>query len=77
MRVHAEGRVGVWPGGSAGARLWRLTLEWLREPMANSGVASLEAIDRVIALCDDPRLQLMSPMTVAAWGRRPLEMAAA
>jgi hypothetical protein len=48
----------------------------LREPIASSGLAAPDEVDRVIALSDHPHPQLMSPMTVAAWGRRPPEMAA-
>ena len=72
-RVRAEGRVGIWRGGSDAGHLWRLTLEQLREPMATSSPVSSDEVEQVIALCDDPRVQLMSPVTMAAWGRRPLQ----
>jgi len=65
--------VGIWRGGSAAGHVWRLTLEQLREPMATSSPVSSDEVDQVIALCDDPRVQLMSPVTMAAWGRRPLQ----
>jgi SAM-dependent methyltransferase len=74
-RVRVEGRVGIWRAGSGAGHLWRLTLEQLREPVATSGPEGSDEIDRVIASCDDPRMQLMSPVTMAAWGRRPLEAA--
>jgi SAM-dependent methyltransferase len=76
-RVRAEGRVGMWRGGTAGGRLLRLTLERVREPLAASGLVSSEEVVGVIELCDDPRLLLISPVTMAAWGRRPLEAGAA
>ena len=70
-RVRAEGRVGIWRGGGAGGRLWRSTLDQYREVLTNSGLVNQEDIDSVIGLCDEPCLQLMSPVTMAAWGRRP------
>jgi SAM-dependent methyltransferase len=64
--VQCDGRVAMWRGGEAGGEIWRLTLLQLRDEMD----VPPEAVDRVIALCDDPRFWSMSPIVMAAWGRR-------
>lgn len=69
--IQAEGRVAMWRGGSAGGRVWRLTLEQVRNPMIDSGMVTPTDVDNVLALLDDPRFQMMSQVTMAAWGRRP------
>jgi hypothetical protein len=69
--VRAEGRVGMWRGGTAGGRVWRLTFEQTREAMEASGLVTAADVDLMIALCEDPRFRMMSQVTMAAWGRRP------
>jgi SAM-dependent methyltransferase len=69
----SEGRVSMWHGAQTGGRVWRLTLEQLREPMVASGRVTESDVDAAIALCDDPSLSLMSQITMAAWGRRQPE----
>lgn len=68
--VATEGRAAIWHGGGPGGTVWRLTLAQLREPMVASGLVSATEVDDAIALCDDPRLRLLSQITMAAWGRR-------
>jgi SAM-dependent methyltransferase len=70
--VRSEGRVGTWRGGTAGGRVWQLTLEQLREPLQTSGLITAAELDRTIELCDDPRFVFLSQITMAAWGRHPL-----
>jgi SAM-dependent methyltransferase len=66
-----DARATIWRGGEAGGRIWRLTLTQLREPMIASGALTPAEADAAIALCDDPRLSFLSPLIMAAWGRRP------
>ena len=61
----------MWRGGEVGGTLWRLTVIQLREPMLASGVVTPADIDLVLALCDDPAFASVSPITMAARGRRP------
>jgi SAM-dependent methyltransferase len=68
--VATEGRAAIWHGGGPGGTAWRLTLSQLREPMIASGLVGEAEVDAAIALCDDPRLRLLSQITIAAWGRR-------
>jgi hypothetical protein len=70
VEVNAEGRVAMWRGGEDGGRIWRLTIEPLREEIA-SGVATADDIHAALALCDDPQAAIVSQITMAAWGRRP------
>lgn len=69
--VATEGRALTWRGGTAGSRVWKLTVEQLREPMVEAGMATAEDLDRLCALLDDPAFAAMSPLIVAAWGHRP------
>jgi SAM-dependent methyltransferase len=67
--IDSAGRVSMWSGGQLGGLLWRLTFAQLREAMIRAGEVTAADIDTVMALCDDPRLNLMSQVTMAAWGR--------
>ena len=69
--IRAEGRVGMWRGGTAGGRVWRLTFEQTREPMEASGLVSAADVDLMIALCEDPNFRMMSQVIMAVWGQRP------
>lgn len=68
--VGSEGRVSMWHGGQAGGRVYQLTFAQLRAPMLASGLVTEADVDGAIALCDDPRLSVMSQVVMAAWGRR-------
>jgi SAM-dependent methyltransferase len=68
----AEGRVFMWRGGSAGARLLRANFEQLRDEIVGTGLLSEEELERDIARLDDPSFAAPSPVLWAAWGRRPL-----
>jgi SAM-dependent methyltransferase len=68
--VGCEGRAAIWRGGEAGGAAWRLTLVQLRDEIVADGLASAADVDHVIALCDDPAFSSLSPLTMAAWGRR-------
>jgi SAM-dependent methyltransferase len=70
--VAGEGRVSMWRGGEAGGTVWRLALSQLREPMLASGLVTSADIDAGIALCHDPSFAFVSPIVMAAWGRRPM-----
>ena len=65
--VGSVGRASIWSGGGPGMVVWRLTFQQLREPMLAAGTAAAD-VDRAIALCDDPRVQFVSPLVLAAWG---------
>jgi ubiquinone/menaquinone biosynthesis C-methylase UbiE len=69
--VGCEGRASMWRGAQPGGAVWRLTLAQLREPMIEAGLMTPADVDAVIALCDDPRLSVLSPIIMAGRGRRP------
>jgi SAM-dependent methyltransferase len=69
--VACEGTSTLWRGGAWGGTLWQLTFVQLRERMAESGEADAGDVDRVIAMCADPAFASLSPLMMAAWGRRP------
>jgi SAM-dependent methyltransferase len=64
--VSSEGRAAMWRGGEAGGDIWRLTLLQLRDEMD----VPASDVDRVLELCDDPTFRSVSPVVMAAWGRR-------
>jgi hypothetical protein len=68
--VGCSGRVSVWKAGQPGGLVWQLTLAQLRQGMIETGRMTPEEIDAAITLCNEPRLSLLSPATMAAWGRR-------
>lgn len=69
--VRAEGRASMWQGGGPGGRVLMLTLAQLRESIIAAGLAAPADIDEIITLCNQPRLSLVSPVVMAAWGHRP------
>jgi SAM-dependent methyltransferase len=60
----------MWRGGEAGGAIWRLTLVQLRDEIVADGLATAADVDRVIALSDDPSFSTVSPLVMAARGRR-------
>ena len=66
----AEGRAAMWRGGAPGGRIWKLSIAQLRDPIIDAGLMVPSDFDAALALCDDPRLNTMSPVMMAAWGRR-------
>jgi SAM-dependent methyltransferase len=70
--IGTDGRAAMWRGGGAGGRIWRLSIEQLRDQIVALDLLSPTDFDAALALCDDPRLTVMSPVMMAAWGRRPV-----
>jgi SAM-dependent methyltransferase len=70
--VEAEGRCAIVRGGSAPATdFLRLTVEKLRAPLIGEHRVSQLELEEALAILEDPAANLMFPLTVAAWGRRP------
>jgi SAM-dependent methyltransferase len=67
----SEGRAAMWRGGGPGGRIWRLSIDQLRDTIIALDLLSPTEFEAALALCDDPRLIVMSPVMMAAWGRRP------
>lgn len=70
--VGTEGRVWVMEGGSAAARWFRLSMEQLRGSLTGQDGLTEAEVDRMLQLFDDPDWAAMTPIIMAAWGRRPL-----
>jgi hypothetical protein len=68
----SEGRTAMWRGGGPGGRVWQLTIAQIRDEIVQAGLMSAVDVDAALALCDDPSLVTVSPMIMAAWGRRPV-----
>jgi SAM-dependent methyltransferase len=70
MDVHAEGRCPIVAGGSPLAvNFLRLTVEKLREPVLASGQVTEAVFNEAMDAFEDPSVTIVTPMTVAAWGR--------
>jgi hypothetical protein len=60
----------MWHGGGPGGRIWRLSIEQLRDGILALDLLSPSEFEAALTLCDDPHLMVMSPVMMAAWGRR-------
>jgi len=70
--VRAEGRCPIVSGGSPPAAAFlRLTIEKLRAPLVSGHRIREKEVDEAVAVLEDPEANVMFPLTVAAWGRRP------
>jgi SAM-dependent methyltransferase len=70
VHVGHEGRVQLYRGKSAAARLARLNFEQLREAMLATGLTTGE-FEADLARLDDENFEWRSPTLWTAWGRRP------
>jgi len=71
--VQAQGRCPIVRGGTPLARdFLRLTVEKLREPVLAAGDVTTEEFGGALSDLQDPSVTVVAPMTVAAWGRRPM-----
>jgi SAM-dependent methyltransferase len=68
--VDNEGRAWLMRGGSPGARWFKLSMEHLRARLVGPGKLTDREVDRMLELFDDPEWSAMSPIIMAAWGRR-------
>jgi hypothetical protein len=50
-----------------------LTIEKFRGPLVASKTVSEEKFNEATAALQDPNRSIVMPMTVAAWGRRPVQ----
>ena len=69
--IRAQGRMAMWHGGSAGARLFRANFEQLRDELVRIGLLTQAELDDDLARLDDPRTLFPSPVMWTVCGRRP------
>jgi hypothetical protein len=74
--VGSAGRVFLLRGGTPEVEWLRLSLAHRRRPLTEPGSLSDRQLERALDLLDDPEFTLLSPMMMAAWGRRPSSGAA-
>ncbi len=58
-------------GSRPAAHFLRLTLKKLRAPLISGHRVSESEFDEALSILDDPGANVIFPLTVAAWGRRP------
>lgn len=71
VHVGHEGRVQLYRGNSAAARLARLNFEQLRDPILATGHLTSDEFDADLARLDDEEFEWRSPVLWTAWGQRP------
>jgi SAM-dependent methyltransferase len=69
--VAAEGRVRLIRGGTPETAFFRLSIASLKEGLIESGAIAEDDIAKALVRFDDPDEISLSPIMVAAWGRRP------
>jgi SAM-dependent methyltransferase len=69
--IRAQGRMAMWQGGSAGARLFRANFEQLRDELLRIGLLTQAELDDDLARLEEPRTLFPSPMMWTVCGRRP------
>jgi len=67
----AEGRTRLARGGTDDVAFYRLSMLALRERAAEAGLLTPADAERALALLGDPERVFVSPVVVAAWGRKP------
>ncbi len=70
VNVEVDGSVQVWPGGSAGALLWRANIEQVRAKLVGGGLLTEEEVERFCRLVEDPEFSVNSYVLVSGWGQR-------
>jgi hypothetical protein len=70
LEVGAEGRVYMIRGRHPSSVLPRFTIERVRAPIVASGAVTEAEVDEALALLDQQGVAVLSPVMVAAWGRR-------
>jgi SAM-dependent methyltransferase len=68
--VEAEGRARLVQGGTPETAFFRLSLESLREPLVAAGALTEDQVEEALRQLDDPGAVYLSPLMVAAWGRK-------
>ena len=69
--VDATGRSVFVRGGTPSTAFYRLSMAALRSPLVASGAVSDDEVDGALAMMDDVGWTALTPVLVAAWGRRP------
>jgi SAM-dependent methyltransferase len=69
-QIGVEGRVFMIQGGSAGAEVWRLTAEQVRDRLVAEGYISAADMQQLLELLSDPDFAWMEGAVVAAWGQK-------
>lgn len=67
----ADGRVRVVRGGTPEIAFFRLSLTALQDTLIEAGTITEAEVERALAQLDDPAEVMLSPVMVAASGRRP------
>jgi len=73
VEIRAHGRMAMWQGGSAGARLFRANFEQLREELLRIGLLTQTELNDDLVRLDDPGTLFPSPVMWTVRGRRPHE----
>lgn len=70
--VGGEGRLSVWTGRSAGARLMHANYAALRSPILSNRLVTVDQFDKDVADLEDAAFMTVSPTMWSVWGRVPI-----
>ena len=70
--VGNEARAWLMEGGSPGAVWFKLSLDHLRPRLVGPGLLTEAEVDQMLVHFEDPEWSALSPLVVAAWGRRSI-----
>jgi SAM-dependent methyltransferase len=70
IELGCRGRASMWCGGEAGGDIWRMSFAQLRDAVVEMGLMDAAEADAAIELSTDPGFRTLSPVMMAAWGRR-------
>jgi hypothetical protein len=70
VSIGGEGRMSLWTGASAGARLMRASYVGLQKKMLNGGSIRAADFETDLARLNDPGFVAVSPAMSSVWGRR-------
>ncbi|MCI0459816.1 MAG: methyltransferase domain-containing protein [Gemmataceae bacterium] len=62
---------GTGGGDHPGAKVYRMTIERLRERMVQAGLLTNEEVDQLLADMQSPELHAITSIHFSAWGRKP------
>ena len=69
--IESRGKVVTMHGGTPSAEWYVLALERARPGLIESGLLPVELIDEALAQAREPSFEVLGPLAISAWGRRP------
>jgi SAM-dependent methyltransferase len=72
-RIESRGKVVTMHGGTHSAEWYVLALERSAPVLVEDGLLTQDLVDAALAQARQPDFAVLGPLTISAWGRRPLD----